>query len=135
MDYYDYLADINKIVCEDSKVRSGCLPFFPKISKAIDDAMKSNEDVFLYNAMRVCALIALYQPFMDGNHRTGLLMFGVILNNKGYNFDFDKALDDMENHKLSIPIIYNENDLFSYPYEWSKYYSKGSEKAIKGKVV
>ena len=135
MDYYDYLVDINKMVCEDSETRSECLQFFPSISKAISEAMNSDEDNLLYNAMRVATLIALYQPFMDGNHRTGLLIFGVILNNRGYDFDFDRALDDMNNYKLAIPIIYKEDDQFTYPEEWSNYYSKRTEKVGKGKVA
>ena len=41
----------------------------------------------------------------------------------------------MNNYKIGVPIIYDENDEFTYPKEWSKYYSKRNEKGRKGKVA
>ena len=85
--------------------------------------------------MKATAVIVLYQPFMDGNHRTGLVVFGNIMNEKGYDFDYNSALIDMHNHELNVPIIYTEYDEFSYPEEWGKYLSKRSKKARKRKVA
>lgn len=134
MKYYDYLSGINKIVCEDSEFRSNSLEFFPIIEEAIDRALESDDDLF-YRAMKATAIIALYQPFMDGNHRTALVVFGNIINQKGYDFDYNSALIDMHNHELNVPIIYTEYDEFSYPEEWDKYVSKRGKKARKGKVA
>ena len=134
MKYSDYLLGINKMVCEDSEVRTNSLEFFPIIEEAIDRALESDDEIF-YRAMKATAVIVLYQPFMDGNHRTGLVVFGNIMNEKGYDFDYNSALIDMHNHELNVPIIYTEYDEFSYPEEWGKYLSKRSKKARKRKVA
>ena len=119
MKYYDYLLGINKMVCEDSEVRTNSLEFFPIIEEAIDRALESDDEIF-YRAMKATAVIVLYQPFMDGNHRTGLVVFGNIMNEKGYDFDYNSAL---------------KYDEFSYPEEWGKYLSKRSKKTRKEKVA
>ena len=123
MKYYDYLSEINKIICEDSEIRTNSLGFFPIIEEAIDRALNSDVDI-LYKAMKAAAVIVLYQPFVDGNHRTGLIVFGNILNQKSYDFDYKSALFDMYNYELNIPTVYSEHDEFSFPEEWNKYISK-----------
>ena len=128
MKYYEYLLNINKLVCKESKVRTANLYIFTIIEKAIDIAFISeNDKSLLTNAMRVAALIKLFQPFSDGNHRTALIVFGNILNKKGFYFDYEKALEDMENHKLNIPTIYDENDKVSFPEQWYEYISDQKE--------
>ncbi|MBR3523373.1 MAG: hypothetical protein IKN87_01650 [Bacilli bacterium] len=124
MNCYDHLFNINKHICHDSKVRTENTIVFKIIEKAINNAKKTNNfSEILNNAMYVAALIKLYQPFMDGNHRTALITFGNILNEKGYDFDYVKALDDMNNGKLNIPTIYEESDIVTFPSEWSEYIS------------
>lgn len=130
MKYYDYLSEINKIICEDSEIRTNSLGFFPIIEEAIDRALNSDVDI-LYKAMKAAAVIVLYQPFVDGNHRTGLIVFGNILNQKGYDFDYKSALFDMYNYELNIPTVYSEHDEFSFPEKWNKYISK--QEKIKNK--
>ena len=71
--------------------------------------------------MRVASLIKLFQPFYDGNHRTALIVFGNILNEKHFDFDYESALNDMNNGRLNIPTIYEANDEINFPNEWYTY--------------
>ena len=82
------------------------------------------DDNILNSAMKVCALIKLYQPFYDGNHRTALIVFGDLITSKGYTFDYVSALNDMGNKKLNIPTIYSEEDSIGNYDKWFKYISK-----------
>ena len=61
------------------------------ISNAINIALydsKNDRESILQSSMQVAALIKLLQPFDDGNHRTGLIVFGWLIQLKGYSFDF-----------------------------------------------
>lgn len=133
MKYYEYLSKINKIVCEDSDIISNNLQFFSILDDAIDDARKSSDDELFYNAMRATSLIILFQPFLDGNHRTGVVVFGNILNERGFDFDYNSALIDLDNGQLDFPVIYDKDDYFSYPDSWQKYISKRENIVKSGK--
>ena len=118
----DYLININKNICGDNfEIRdNSCLNL---ICDYINNFLVLEDDI-LKNAMKISALIKLYQPFLDGNHRTALIVFGDLITNKGYTFDYVSALNDMANKKLNIPTIYNEEDEVGSFDKWFKYISK-----------
>lgn len=111
--YKQYIIDTNKKVCKDSKIRMQ--EYLNNISKFITIAIQE-EDNIIYNAIKAAAVIKLYQPFINGNHRTALIIFSDILTQKGYTFDINQALQDMKNHTLNIPTIYDETDTISQSY-------------------
>ena len=118
--YEQYLCNINQRVCKNSKLRDKT--YLETISNFITTALNENDNI-IQNAIKVAALIKLYQPFENGNHRTGLIVFSDILTQKGYTFDINQALQDMQNHKLNIPTIYEETDSISDSYieRYNKY--------------
>ena len=125
MNCYEYLSKINKYVCKDSHVRTKHLKVFTIIDNAIEDALASNDEMDIFNkAIRAAALIKLYQPFRDGNNRTGIIVFGNIISEKAYIFDYTCALYDSKVGKLKIPTIFDKNDIVSFPSTWEKYISK-----------
>ena len=96
----DYLTQINKNICGDEfKIRDN-------------------------SYFNLIYLIKLFQPFSDGNHRTALIVFGDLITNRGFIFDYVGALNDMCNNKLNIPTIYTENDKVGSFNNWYKYISK-----------
>ena len=118
--YKQYIIDTNKKVCKDSQLRK--INYLDNISNFISLALQEQENV-IQNAIKVAAVIKLYQPFENGNHRTGLVIFSDILTQKGYTFNIEQALNDMQNHKLNIPTIYEETDSISDSYieRYNKY--------------
>ena len=100
--FIDYVCDINKKLCGEDNVRD--LDILNIISKYYDFAL-NDENNFLCSSMKVAALIKLFQPFHDGNHRTAIILFSDLLNSKGYEFDLNSALLDMMEHKLKIGCI------------------------------
>ena len=128
MNYCDFLLNINKLFCDEAKIRTKKMEVFVVIGKAIDDALSTDNYEDLLNlAMRAAALIKMFQPFMDGNHRTALAVFGKILNEKGYSFDYDRALQDMSKGKLNLPTLYDETDSVTFPSKWVDYISGSLE--------
>ena len=111
--YKQYIIETNKKICKDSKLRKD--NYLDNISNFITIALTEQENI-IQNAIKVAAVIKLYQPFYDGNHRTALIIFSDILTQKGYTFDIEQALNDMNNHKLNIPTIYDETDSISDSY-------------------
>ena len=111
--YKQYITETNKKICKDSKLRKD--NYLDNISNFITIAL-TEQDNIIQNAIKVAAVIKLYQPFYDGNHRTALIIFSDILTQKGYTFDIEQALNDMNNHKLNIPTIYDETDSISDSY-------------------
>lgn len=111
--YKKYICDINQKVCNDSKIRNE--KYLDIINNYIIHALNEQNDI-IQNAIKVAALIKLYQPFEDGNHRTALIIFSDILTQKGYIFNIKQALIDMKNHKLNIPTIYSEEETVSNSY-------------------
>lgn len=111
--YKQYIIETNKKICKDSKLRKD--NYLDNISNFITIAL-TEQDNIIQNAIKVAAVIKLYQPFYDGNHRTALIIFSDILTQKGYTFDIEQALNDMNNHKLNIPTIYDETDSISDSY-------------------
>ena len=111
--YKQYIIETNKKVCKDSKLRKN--NYLDNISNFITIAL-TEQDNIIQNAIKAAAVIKLYQPFYDGNHRTALIIFSDILTQKGYTFDIEQALNDMNNHKLNIPTIYDETDSISDSY-------------------
>ena len=122
--YKDYLCQINKSICNNNfEIRDN--DFFTLIDKYIIDVNNYNEEEFIFkSAMKVSALIKLYQPFYDGNHRTALVVFGDLITGMGYSFDYQSAINDMSNKKLNIPTIYSEYDEIGSFDKWLKYISK-----------
>lgn len=118
--YKQYIIETNKKICKDSKLRKD--NYLDNISNFITIAL-TEQDNIIQNAIKVAAVIKLYQPFYDGNHRTALIIFSDILTQKGYTFDIEQALNDMNNHKLNIPTIYDETDSISdsYVQRYDKY--------------
>lgn len=133
MTYYETLYKINKSICKkNAKLRFNNAKYIPLIDAQINYALyncESNIEI-LTNAMKVASLIKLYQPFDDGNNRTGLIMFGIIINEFDYNFDYQKALKDLKKGLLHIPTIYNNSDDVRVPENILQYLSK--EKASNG---
>lgn len=111
--YKQYIIETNKKICKDSKLRKD--NYLDNISNFITIALTEQNNI-IQNAIKVAAVIKLYQPFYDGNHRTALIIFSDILTQKGYTFDIEQALNDMNNHKLNIPTIYDETDSISDSY-------------------
>ena len=111
--YKKYIIETNKKICKDSKLRKD--NYLDNISNFITIALTEQNNI-IQNAIKVAAVIKLYQPFYDGNHRTALIIFSDILTQKGYTFDIEQALNDMNNHKLNIPTIYVETDSISDSY-------------------
>jgi fido (protein-threonine AMPylation protein) len=100
MTYYSILKKINTEICNnDSQIRDNTS--INIIDNAIEEAINSQDEETLIKAMKVAALIKLFQPFYDGNHRTALIIFGNIISQKGYTFDYQTALNDMKNKKLN----------------------------------
>ena len=111
--YKQYIIETNKKICKDSKLRKD--NYLDNISNFITIALTEQNNI-IQNAIKVAAVIKLYQPFYDGNHRTALIIFSDILTQKGYTFDIEQALNDMNNHKLNIPTICVETDSISDSY-------------------
>jgi len=110
MDYFSELVSINKIVCgEESGVRKN-YDFQNDINTLVDKILNNNDNDIVYRCLNIASIIKLLQPFYDGNNRTALIYFGNLLEKNGYDFDYDSALYDMSKHKLTIPVIYNEDD-------------------------
>ena len=123
MTYFNILKEINNQICnDDSQIRDNTS--INIIDKAIEEAINSQDDETLTKAMKVAALIKLFQPFYDGNHRTALIIFGNIITQKGYIFDYQTALNDMKNKMLNIPTIYSENDKIGNFDKWLNYIQK-----------
>ena len=122
--YKEYLCQINKSICNnDFGIRDES--FFNLIDKYINYVNNYIEDeLILKSSMKVSALIKLYQPFNDGNHRTALIVFGDLITSKGYSFDYQTAFNDMSNKRLNIPTIYSEDDEIGTFNKWFKYISK-----------
>lgn len=116
--FIDYVCDINKKLCGENNVRD--LDILNKISKYYNYAL-NDENNFLCSSMKVAALIKLFQPFHDGNHRTAIILFSDLLNSKGYEFDLNSALLDMMEHKLNLPTLYSEEDEITNVSKFEKY--------------
>lgn len=118
--YKQYIINTNKKICKNSQVRN--YNYLNNISSSITKTLAEESNI-IQNALQVAAIIKLYQPFYDGNHRTALIIFSDILTQKGYTFNIEQALIDMKNHKLNIPTIYTETDAISQIYieKYNKY--------------
>jgi prophage maintenance system killer protein len=119
MNYVNYLIEINKKICEKNNVRD--MNSLEIISNAINAIDQNDKSTFLNSAMKISALIKLYQPFYDGNHRTAIIVFGDLLVQNGYEFDYESALSDMKNHKLNLPTLYSEEDEITNISKFEKY--------------
>lgn len=127
MSYINYLYEINKTIDKDSKIRNiECIEI---INNAIHEAMCTDNNI-LENCMQVAALIKLFQPFYDGNNRTALIVFGDLITQKGYEFNYTSALENMKNHKLNIPTIYSEIDRVGNFNNWLQYIKKPKKLTI-----
>jgi prophage maintenance system killer protein len=116
--FVDYICKINSSLCNENNVRD--IDSLELISKYYEYALNDEEN-FLCSSMKVAALIKLFQPFHDGNHRTAIIVFGDLLNTKGYEFDCESALFDMNNHKLNLPTLYSEDDEITNISRFEKY--------------
>lgn len=116
--FVDYVCKINSNLCGEYNIRD--IESLRSISKYYEFAL-NDEDNFLCSSMKVAALIKLFQPFHDGNHRTAIIVFGNLLNTKGYEFDYDAALLDIKSHKLNLPTLYSEDDEITNISKYEKY--------------
>lgn len=116
------IIEINKFVCyQNSNIRKEAN--FEIINNSLDKCLKDNSisEEYVKNCLYCAALIKLFQPFSDGNHRTGLILFGKLLEKNGFIFDYDTALMDMSNHKLNLPTFYSEDDDITSIERFKKY--------------
>lgn len=114
----EYLSSINERFCYVSLIRDE--QYFDIINNYYQIAL--NDDVtFLYSAFKVACLIKLYQPFYDGNHRTSLVVLRDLLDLKGYKFDLDSALADIENHTLHLPLLFTHDEVIDDISDYEKY--------------
>ena len=92
--------------------------------KSISLTLKSNNNYeeYIKECLKCAALIKLCQPFNDGNNRTGLVLFVLLLQKRGYVFNLNLALEDMKNHKLTIPVFYDLNDNIESISAFKKYF-------------
>lgn len=76
--------------------------------------------------LKLVAIVVLYQPFYDGNHRIALEMMKQILRQSGYDFCYSLRMGEILETNSFIPIVYNED--FDVCYEQiekaSKYITK-----------
>ena len=122
MKYIDYLLKINSHFCKESKIRTKDKTHLEIIEDAYNDAIVSDDyETVLNKAVYVAAIIKLYQPFYDGNNRTALVACKDILVKKGFNFDYEKAMNDMQSNKLVIPTLYEIDDKIGNIYDWISY--------------
>lgn len=129
MDYIKYLSDINSNFCDVSEIRTKNITNLKRIEAAYHDAIESEDYNTLINkTIYTAALITLYQPFYDGNHRTALVVCKDILNQKGYSFDFSRAMDDIKNRKPLIPILYDPDEIIKENYGLNGYIKKYQNK-------
>ena len=126
MTYYEKLYKINQLVCKDeAKLRTQDFQHLAVIDQAINEALNETDyKRILHKATKVASLIKLYQPFVDGNNRTGLIAFNIIITKKGIAFNLKEAFKDLKNNNFSIPTIYDSNDLVFIPKSWLKYLKK-----------
>lgn len=114
----EYLSKINERFCYVSIIRD--TEFLDIINYYYQIALNDEEN-FLCSAFKVACLIKLYQPFCDGNHRTSLVVLNDLLSLKGYKFDLDMALNDIENHTLHLPLIYGPDEEIDDISNYEKY--------------
>lgn len=114
----NHLFKINKRFCRPALIRD--IKYLTVINYYYDLAV-NDDDNFLCSAFKVASLIKLYQPFCDGNHRTALTVLSDLLSSKGYVFDLDTALDDLENHCLHLPLIYKPTETIDDISDYEKY--------------
>lgn len=122
MSYINYLFEINKTINNINSIRD--TKHIEQISNAIHEALCSEGSEVLNKSMKAASLVKLYQPFYDGNNRTALILFGHLIEQKGYLFDYQEALNDINNHLLNIPTIYTEDDEITNIGKWNKYIEK-----------
>lgn len=60
--------------------------------------------------LQCSAIILLYQPFWDGNHRTILAFIKHFLRAKEHCFNINGIQEDFLTNTNIIPIIYNRNE-------------------------
>lgn len=117
----EYLSKINETFCYVSIIRD--TTYLNVINDYYKIALNSNDNEFLYCAFKVACLIKLYQPFCDGNHRTSLVVLSDLLSTRGYIFDLETALYDLENHTLHLPLLYDSNEEIDDISNYKKYIS------------
>ena len=116
--FINYVCKINRSLCGENNIRD--IECLENISNYYEIALNDKNN-FLCSSMKVAALIKLFQPFHDGNHRTAIIVFGDLLNTKGYEFDYDAALLDIKNHKLNLPTLYSQDDEVTNISKFEKY--------------
>lgn len=116
------LLAINNIICGfESELRSS--DYIGIIEDAFISCQNSTNtnNEYIKECLKCASLIKLLQPFIDGNHRTGLIVFYLLLKNKGYHFDIESALKDMASGKLNLPTLYDINDSVNNIEEFKSY--------------
>lgn len=114
----EYLSKINERFCYVSLLRDS--KYIELINYYYQVALNDDEN-FLYSAFKVACLIKLFQPFCDGNHRTALVVLYDLLKLKGYEFDIESALNDINNHTLHLPLLYTHDEEIDDISDYEKY--------------
>jgi prophage maintenance system killer protein len=100
-----YLIETNEQLLQRHKKRTGESVYIEVIQKNMDEVISmiskvgnsgDKEQEILEIATHILSVIALKQPFMDGNRRTGIIAAGKFLRDNGYELDIDPEEDNLE---------------------------------------
>ena len=93
-----YITETNEQILLRHKKRTGERVHFGVIQKNMDEVIRminnvgnsgNKEQDLLEIATHILGVIAMKQPFMDGNRRTGIIAAGKFLYDNGYDLDID----------------------------------------------
>ena len=104
-----YLTETNEQILQRHKERTGESVYIGVIQKNIDDVLSminnvgdsgNKEQDLVEIATYLVGGIALRQPFMDGNRRTGIIAAGKFLRDNGYDLDIDPEEENSELRRM-----------------------------------
>ncbi len=104
-----YLTETNEQVLLRERKRTGKHVYVGVIPKNMDEALLminrvgnsgSRKRDLLEIATHIIGAIALKQPFMDGNRRTGIIAAGKFLRDNGYGLDIDPEEENLELRRM-----------------------------------
>ena len=100
-----YLIETNEQLLQRQKKRTGESVYIEVIQKNMDEVLSminkvgnsgDKEQDLLEIATHILGVIALKQPFMDGNRRTGIIAAGKFLRDNGYDLNIDPDENNLE---------------------------------------
>ena len=104
-----YLTETNEQILQRHKERTGEPVYVGVIQKNMDDVLSminnvgnsgNKEQDLVEIATHLVGVIALRQPFMDGNRRTGIIAAGKFLRDNGYDLDIDPEEENSELRRM-----------------------------------